>query len=483
MKRGSLSGLVRGNLTRNRRNVVMSSFGIIIGISAFVFFIGLSEGIKEVVLGRIFLIDQVEVIPPKVGFGIDQIGALFGAKPSNDKLNDEMASTFEGLEGLEGVYPKMKFTFPAFGYGGKQIIGRNIRGELIADGIEPALVRQELGGEGVFEDLEAPMSCKDDGACSEGRSCADGECIPISCDPKGAQNVCSGSTYCAKDLKVCLPPIPVLLNEQVLELYNGGLAVALGKGGSLPKISKGMVIGFTFNIELNRSAIMRSRGKSLKRKLKIVGFSDKAMGVGVTLPIAYVKRFNARFTSDEAAQRYHSIILKVSDQRHFPTIVEEVKRRGLELAEKTSNAEQAAKILQTIEAIFALVSLIIVGIAAINISQMFYMIIYQRKREFGLLRALGASRVDLMKLILGEAATIGIIGGTLGVFAGVGAGAFVDWISTQLPRFPYKPETFFIYPPWLWVTAILASVLFCVLGASFPARTAAQQEPAEALTQ
>ena len=244
-----------------------------------------------------------------------------------------------------------------------------------------------------------------------------------------------------------------------------------------------MVIGFTFNIELNRSAIMRSRGKSLKRKLKIVGFSDKAMGVGVTLPIAYVKRFNARFTSDEAAQRYHSIILKVSDQRHFPTIVEEVKRRGLELAEKTSNAEQAAKILQTIEAIFALVSLIIVGIAAINISQMFYMIIYQRKREFGLLRALGASRVDLMKLILGEAATIGIIGGTLGVFAGVGAGAFVDWISTQLPRFPYKPETFFIYPPWLWVTAILASVLFCVLGASFPARTAAQQEPAEALTQ
>ena len=58
--------VIWSNLARSRRNVIMSSVGILVGISALVFFIGLGEGIKKVVLGKIFIVDQVEVIPPKV---------------------------------------------------------------------------------------------------------------------------------------------------------------------------------------------------------------------------------------------------------------------------------------------------------------------------------------------------------------------------------------------------------------------------------
>lgn len=492
MKRLGISGLVLDNLARNTRSVLMSSVGIVVGISALVFFVGLSEGIKEVVLKRIFLIDQVEVIPPKVGFGVEQIGALFGAKPSNDKLTDALTAEFSGVEGIEGAYPKMKFTFPAFAYGGKEIIGRDVRGELIADGLEPALVRAELPPGAVFEDLEAPTACASEGDCVGGSSCVEGACVPSACSlAKDAAPTCGGGSYCAEQPGAgasegegrCLQPIPVILNEQLLELYNGGIAVALGRGGSLPKVSKELVVGFGFSVELNRSAIMRTRGASLTRKLKIVGFSDKAMQVGVTLPIGYVRRFNAAFTSADAASRYHSVILKVSDQTRFPEIVEEVRRRGLALADKTSNAEQASKIIKTIEALFALVSLVIVGIAAVNISQMFYMLIYQRRREIGLLRALGASEGDLKVIILGEAASIGLMGGALGALAGKGAALAVDSIAASLPRFPYKPESFFIFPAWVWPAALGAAVLFCVLGAFFPARAAAHQEPAEALTQ
>jgi ABC-type antimicrobial peptide transport system permease subunit len=221
----------------------------------------------------------------------------------------------------------------------------------------------------------------------------------------------------------------------------------------------------------------------VKRKLKVAGFSDKATSLGITLPIGYVKRFNRRFTSEDAAKRYHSIVLKVSDQQFFPSIIEEVKRRGLALADKTSNAEQASKIIKTVEGLFALVSLIIVGIAAINISQLFFMLIYQRRREIGLLRALGASQLDLKRVILTEATLIGLTAGSMGALVGYGAGALVDLIASQLPRFPYKPESFFIYPLWVWPVAVFAAVAFCVIGAYFPARTAAHQEPAEALTQ
>ena len=136
----SLSSLMLRNIKRNKTSLLMSSIGMIVGVASLVFFISLSEGIKQVVLGRIFLIDQVEVVPPRLGFGAAQLSALFGAGPENEQLTDQLLDQLNEVEGVSGVYPKMKFTFPAFAYGGRQLLGRNVRGELIADGIDPKLV-------------------------------------------------------------------------------------------------------------------------------------------------------------------------------------------------------------------------------------------------------------------------------------------------------------------------------------------------------
>jgi putative ABC transport system permease protein len=512
MKLSALSALVFENINRNRKNLLMSSLGIIVGISALVFFIGLSEGVKEVVLGRIFLIDQVEVIPKKIDLGLFQLDSLFGVS-NQDQLNDEKNEIFAKIEGVQGAYPKMKFTFPTFAFGGKQFLGKDIKSELIADGLEPALVESEMPKPNIFRDFDAPSSCQKDQDCIDGRFCQDGQCQQLSClskkqlnelnqtqteesptenqavpstvQPSSPNTVqqCPGVSYCANDTLKCEYPIPVIISEQLLELYNGGLAVALGGGKTLPQIKKEMILGFQFNVELGRSAITRNRSDSMSRKVQVVGFSDKAIALGVTLPIAYVKRFNEKFSGPETAKRYHSIILKVKDQTMFPEIIREVKQKGLDLADKTANAEQAAKILGSIKAIFALVSFVIVGLAAINIGQMFYMLIYQRKREIGLLRALGASAWDIRQIILGEAAVIGFFGGMMGSLVGFGFGWLTDTIVAYLPKFPYKPESFFIYPSWLWALAIGSAILFCLFGAFFPANTAANQQPSEALTQ
>ena len=177
-----------------------------------------------------------------------------------------------------------------------------------------------------FRDREAIQACDTQNICDVGMSCVEGQCQPLSCLPpkrkkrQSSVDPCPGESYCAKDLKQCMRPIPILPNPQLLELYNGGLAVALGRGRSLPKIDPALVKNFIFNAELNRSALMRQGGKSIRRKFQVAGFSDKAISVGVTLPIAYVKRLNERFTSKVAGSRYHSIILKVQDQKRFPKL-------------------------------------------------------------------------------------------------------------------------------------------------------------------
>ena len=173
----------------------------------------------------------------------------------------------------------------------------------------------------------------------------------------------------------------------------------------------------------------------------------------------------------------------MKDQRRFPEIVQAVKDRGLTLAEQTENAVKAAQVILSIEAVFTLISLVIVAIASLNISQLFFMLITQRRREIGLLRALGASPLDIRMITFGEATVIGLIGGSLGVLAGWLASLGVDMLVERLPRFPYKPESLFVFPWWTPVAGLGVAVIFCIIGAFFPGREAAKQEPAEALTQ
>ncbi len=492
MKPGALVSLVGQNVVRSKKNFLMSGFGIIVGISTFVFFIGLGEGIKNVVLGRIFLAGQVEVVRKKFDTGLTESDSLFGIGGTRP-LDAQVARELSAIEGVTGVFPKMKFAFPARGWGGKRLFGRDVWAEIIADGLEPEVVATEIEQPEQFRDWDADIACGDGAACPDGRTCQAGKCERQACtyvDPKDEEAApatppaCPGESYCAEDTGRCETPIPVLVSNNLLELYNGSLATAMSGGaGKMPRLSKQAVIGFGLNVTFGKSFLGQSKkAKPITRRLKLVGFSDKAISVGVTLPIGYVKRLNAQFAGEEAAATYHSIILEAADQGRVPAIATKVKAMGFDLADKTERAEQAGMLINVITLVFSLISVIIVAIAAVNISHTFFMIILQRKREIGVLRAIGASRGDVRLLILGEATLIGLFGGGLGALAGWGATRAADLLGGRLPDFPYKPETFFAFPAWLWGAAVGFAVLFCVVGAFFPANAAARLQPAEALT-
>ena len=475
MTLASLTALVTRNLTRSKKNFVMSGVGIIVGISSFVFFIGLAEGVRQVVLGQIFIVDQVEVVQAKFEFGMQ-------GRP----LDDAAVKELEALPGVKRAYPKMKFTFPTRGYG--KLLKREVWLEVIADGIEPELLGDQQAGLAAFRDWDAgDVKCADQAGCPDGRTCTDGVCVKRTCtyEKKTRMTACPGDSYCAEDTQRCEEPMPVLVHPHLLEIYNGSLATAHSQGRTkMPKLNRAMVTGLGLNVTLGKSLLGRSdKARPLTRRVKLVGFSDKAINLGVTLPIGYVRRFNERFSGEEAAVTYHSVVLKLEDQTMVPSIVKSVGEMAFTIAESTERAEQAADIIQTVKAVFALVSFVIVGIAAINISQMFFMIIYQRRREIGVLRAVGASRNDVRGLILGEAAFIGLFWGIAGAATGFGLSKAADTIAARLPDFPYKPETFFAFPVWLWFASVGMAVSFCLAGAFFPANAAARQEPAAALTE
>jgi putative ABC transport system permease protein len=85
-------------------------------------------------------------------------------------------------------------------------------------------------------------------------------------------------------------------------------------------------------------------------------------------------------------------------------------------------------------------------------------------------------------LVLGEAAVVGIVGGVAGTTtAWLGAWGLDILARTHLPDFPFKPESYFHFSPWLLGLAVLIGVLAALLGAVVPALAASRASPAKAL--
>jgi ABC-type antimicrobial peptide transport system permease subunit len=106
-----------------------------------------------------------------------------------------------------------------------------------------------------------------------------------------------------------------------------------------------------------------------------------------------------------------------------------------------------------------------------------------RRREIGVMRAVGASRGDVRLLFLTEAAFVGAVAGSIGVAISLLIAWMADrGLASVVPDFPFKPETFFAFEPWMIVTAIALAVVSCVLGALAPALRASGPDPAEVLS-
>lgn len=454
-----LGRLVQRNLRRNLGHNVLSAIGIVVGIGALSFFLALDAGVRSVVLGEIFPVDRVEIIPPKA--------TLFGM---GGRLTDQVVSRLANPSDEvgakpEAAYAKMQLSFPARGWGGRQLLkrGRDFYFEVsgFCDGMDARIVAGEFKDPYPFVDWlakEKPEQC-------------------------GAGNACPDGRYCVADLNECHKPVPVLVSKHLIELYNGSIAPSHPGMPKIPNFLTSIFRGARFTVELGRSYLgsqATQGGAYIQRKFQLVGISDKAIALGITVPLGYIKRWNARYAGDVQAKSYSSVVLKVASKKDITPLVTYAKGLGFDV--KESEGEKIGLFITLATLLFSLISGIIVLISAINIAHTFMMLIADRRREIGVLRAVGATRGHIRAVILGEAAVIGLIGGIMGIVVAMAASGLVDWYSANhVADFPFKPESYFSFTWTLSLSAVGFAIIFCVLGALLPAQGAARLEPADAL--
>jgi putative ABC transport system permease protein len=451
----SIVFLVWQNLRRTRRAFFLSVFGIAVGISSLTFFLALAGGVRDAVLKKVFPVDQLEVIPSTgEGGALSVFTSLSGPKP----LDDDAVASLRARPEVKTSFRRMKLAFPARAWGGKELMGRDVYGELIAEGVDgAALSATQVGPEPFADEMGSQQACQGDD-----RQCPSGE-------------------YCPGDTFRCERPVPAVLSPFMLEIYNGAIAPSHG----LPRISSFLASrfkGFTFNAELGRS-MMPSRAVNAAprtRRFMLVGISPRASQMAITIPLGYVQKWNAEFAGPASSQRYSSILLELKPRADVTRLTAAIRALGYQVAD--NGAEKAGLALTFLTLLFALVSAAIVGVAAVNIAHSFFRQVAERRREIGVLRAVGASARDVRRLILTEAAAIGLMGGLLGVLLARLAAWVIDLASQKwVPDFPFKPESYFAFDATILLSALGVAVAACVLGALFPARAAARLDPSEAL--
>jgi putative ABC transport system permease protein len=456
----SLLVLVRRDLGRTRGALVTSGFGIAAGTAALIFFLALGLGVRAVLLGEVFPIDQVELEPPK-GKDPGLIGLLLGGGAPPGIPEADVAALAK-VPGVTGVYPKLRFSFPASARGGKEIFGHDVgTSELVGDGIDPALVHGEAAGEAFADPMDgAGPACADDAACPSPRYCE----RPAS----AAEGRCSD-------------PVPALVSRYLIEIFDKSVAPAHG----LPPVGESIVAqakGVTFTMRLGESLLGRAKaGAPRTVRVRVVGVSRRAIDLGVTLPLGVVRRWNRELSGEAAAQSYSSAVVQVGS----PDVSSEVLARGaaLGLAPTDTRARDVSVLIAGVTGLLTLIAAVILIVSASNIAYTFRVLVTERRAEIALYRAVGATAGDVRAWMLALATVVGVLGGAAGLVTARLAAVLADALAARkLPDFPFKPASFFAFPPWLWAVGLGFAALFAVVGAFGPALRAARVEPASALS-
>jgi len=172
-----------------------------------------------------------------------------------------------------------------------------------------------------------------------------------------------------------------------------------------------------------------------------------------------------------------NVSLQRAIARILPAGVEVV--RGQTVANELSSAvSDALSFLSTALLVFALISLFVGGFTIFNT---FSITVGQRTRELALMRVVGASRRQVFRSVLGEAALLGVVaslvGLGLGVVAAAGLRALLKAFGVTLPSAPLVFEARTV------VVAIAVGVGVTVVSAIGPARRAVRIAPVAALAE
>jgi ABC-type antimicrobial peptide transport system permease subunit len=203
----------------------------------------------------------------------------------------------------------------------------------------------------------------------------------------------------------------------------------------------------------------------------------------LVLPPRTMRQLVARFPSTKQ-YGYDSALIDVDDGDNVKEVVQQIKAMNLHADAMLERVEVERFIYHMVFSGMSLVAGVALIVAAMGIANTMLMGVLQRMREIGVMKAVGARDGHIVAIFLVEGATIGLVGGLLGLGLAWGLSGPGDaWMQSILEKNTSIKlhGSVFAFPPWLLIGVPAFACLTTTLAAVYPARRASRIDPVAAL--
>lgn len=197
-----------------------------------------------------------------------------------------------------------------------------------------------------------------------------------------------------------------------------------------------------------------------------------------------MQAYDYRDTSHAASGEpvYGTLIARVNSAGKIDAVEQAIKKLGF----NTFSILDASKGLQTffkiVDSFLLIFGSLALTVACIGIVNTLVMAILERRREIGIMKAIGASDNDVRDLFFAEAGAMGLTGGVIGTFLGWMIGRLINFGSNIYFRHLGIPhQDIWAVPLWLVAAGVVLAFIVSLLSGLYPASRAAKLDPVQAL--
>lgn len=283
---------------------------------------------------------------------------------------------------------------------------------------------------------------------------------------------------------------------------NGG-SLNITSGDTIDGTSDSLVALIGKDLASKNSLSIGSTFTAYDETLTVTGIFDtgnKFQDSGLIVPIKTLQNLT------DQADAVTSVSAKVDSGDNVESVVASLKSSLADAVDITSQAEQAANSVSSLQSISSLALTSVIGATiagAVIILLAMVIIVRERRREIGVIKAIGGSNFKVITQFITEALTLTIIGGVLGLAFGVvvsgpmttslvssQSSTTASETSGQGPRMmnvdlgqlgTNVSQVTSSLTPQTFVTAIGITLLISIIGSSVPAWFIARIRPAEVL--
>jgi ABC-type lipoprotein export system ATPase subunit/ABC-type lipoprotein release transport system permease subunit len=196
-----------------------------------------------------------------------------------------------------------------------------------------------------------------------------------------------------------------------------------------------------------------------------------------------------RFTDEMASANswtrdpFVGVTLFADSLDHVNAVRDEAQAAGYSATTSDDQLRAFAQRLNYVELALAGLAVIALGVAALGIANTMFSAVFERTREIGIFKALGARSRDLGLLFMSEAALIGVAGGLTGLVVSSLLATLGNDLIDRIARGQGAPGGLHLFDlsPWIALSAVILAVIVSGFSGLLPALRASRLDPSSAI--